>query len=577
MPTIADSIQHLQKFFTSYSPGEADGKKPERLKVASDPLLEFECLFLEGADTFGGFCKVLGLCIVTLGIGTIAALCVSRMSEKLEESEDIATQIAQMRINDSNESTELNWFYSLSLTEVAMIKDVMLKLSHQETMHVIDKLAENNGDIRLLSWFQTNDPVPVRTLAVNNSGIYMQEKNGQPYTLLTLEQYKESDCFRAFQFHAKKTPSVIKHVLKPLTKSEIISGISAGLSGDARTVFGPLLRHERIGLIDNASPIASGGLDGSIARQVLLGIQAGIIETDNEGQQCLARLMNAEAYTLKQIWQPANIQPEFKAFQQDPEIQQTVKNLSEHLKYKNGDTPLIIMGHVMRGKCTSYTRYERHIREKMHEHGVRFITGKHDSLFEKMDDHIESGCYALDDGNPEQWKDHQDKILTNAYFDEAQNTLYVNHGVARDEDGNIITAFGRYEVPETGLDLTDFLAWMNKSERRPLPFALAPNEEKSDLKDRHFAMWRFKLKDDLIRQFAKDSTIRIVYVQDEMIENTSSDVLIGINSMKHGDNPTVAGFHIGSIVNKDSVNFARQQSLFHHKVAFNAHPDYDSI
>jgi hypothetical protein len=119
------------------------------------------------------------------------------------------------------------------------------------------------------------------------------------------------------------------------------------------------------------------------------------------------------------------------------------------------------------------------------------------------------GKDAKDMGKPAEWKNHQDLVLSNAYFHEATNTLFLHHGIEEDQDGNIETAFRTYVIPETGFKLEKFLIWIKSAERRLLPLHLMTDtkaegigKRRANNKERYDKLNSFRPNDEAMQNNA---------------------------------------------------------------------------
>lgn len=216
------------------------------------------------------------------------------------------------------------------------------------------------------------------------------------------------------------------------------------LNSTAQTTFLPLFDIEEIAQVEADSPIVSGDADGSTARSIVLGIQAGITVPDAQGITLFVNVLNAEAKmlsyanallsgnydnrTANKIWAvvqdsvatltklgvelPAVVRTVMResgndgvkklekilpwakfliiaSFQTDQQVQNDMEKLVGHLTFTKGHTPLIFIGDGAHDRFSTNKDVDRKIREEMKKQGAIYIAGNHDVYFKKEFDDIE--------------------------------------------------------------------------------------------------------------------------------------------------------------------------------------------
>lgn len=225
----------------------------------------------------------------------------------------------------------------------------------------------------------------------------------------------------------------------------LISNIAVKMSLTAKTFFAPLLAMQSIAQPANNAPIVSGDTDGSTARAILLGIQSGKLSITEKGQEILLQLLEEEARAASRWGKLGG------KFQSDPVLQANLANISAELTYSKGLRPLIFIGDVAHDRFSCNKDVDREIREKLHEQGVVYIFGNHDThqVVGKLKKG-QSGESALDTATPEQWAFHEEKVFVNAYFDAHSQTLYIHNGLRAVNNHTIDTAFGEVNLAMQG-------------------------------------------------------------------------------------------------------------------------------
>lgn len=408
----------------------------------------------------------------------------------------------------------------------------------------------------------------VGNLDANSNEVKFKFK-GQDNTLAD-EKINGKDCL-VLKDHAGE----IQHVFEGNSLAELRQRVSlfkiyGQLTPDAKKAFLPLFNLPVVGSVSAKSPIVSGDLDGSTARQVLLGIQAGMIEINDEGRACLVRIMNEEAKALKSVNHRDGIVDKILQinmdeheqrklvndkkdalldFQGNAAVQKDMEELANSLVYKPGHTLLISIGDGMHDRFSNNKDEDRRIREQMHLNGAIYITGNHDVY--SGPGSWQFGKWAKTTATPQDWKVHQDKVLSNAFFQKETNTLYLHHGIEEDMAGNIMTAFGTYEVPETGFDLDNFLTWINSDERRPPPNSMVQatggmtrQKAREANEGRHEYLSNFKPKDASMQPLAEKLKIRIVHGHSGVAGSSHANIL-GLNARVEDDLLAVVAVRVG--------------------------------
>lgn len=253
----------------------------------------------------------------------------------------------------------------------------------------------------------------------------------------------------------------------PLTGKAAIDALKGKLTDKAtETFFGPLLQIAEVGQIDATSPLAMGDGDGSTARMVVMGLQAGKMNIDQAGLDMLATLLHDEAVCERTF-------VGLKAFQEKKERQALIATLAEHLSYQESEIPLIFIGDMAHDRWSCNKDIDRKIREDLHKNGAIFIRGNHDvyaHMAAQPVEHVKKfgqgdvplflqqpsaqcGAFALDSADADTWETHE-KLFVNAYYDEAANRLYIHNGLCVSQDPTRLeTALDevkfRDSVPET--------------------------------------------------------------------------------------------------------------------------------
>jgi hypothetical protein len=547
-PSFIDNTKNFASLYKQANPGTNSNIKPEGAKVT---LSASEKLFL-GDRTVAGLFKAVAMCIVTLGIGTVYTII--RVDEKIAESNRKADHISHMGCDDSD---ALNWLYHLPLEEVELIRDILFELAKHEPHALFpDQDKESNSEVTIEMPEGKN--FPAFKLTARNGGIYLEEVGGKTTFLMSQEDHRKSVRNESLI----KTEETLKGMIELMLKEDMAS--------DAHLAFEPLFDIQNIGIVNTRSPIVSGNLDGSTARQVLLGIQAGIIDIDEKGQEYLVNALNKEVEILIQLHYANDLKTQdlFRTFQNEPELQNALENLSKHLTYKTGHTLLISIGD---GMSDRFSKIDSEIRKNMHEKGAIFINGYHDVQGKNVD--YQNGVEAKNGKTDEQWKAYQDKVLSNAYYDEETKTLFMHHGLkSKEQKGHNIqlgTAFGTYSYPEKQFDPNNFVAWMNDSSLRRVPSSFMEAEnafEIRDMLDQDDKLTNFKPDDQVMRSFAQESKIRIVHGyehQFEEAEDNSRLHVIALNSSITASDMQnkVYGFKFGNAAARIGERIATRNSV----------------
>lgn len=415
--------------------------------------------------------------------------------------------------------------------------------------------------------------------------------------------------------------------LEKLHSRVILLNLFEQLDPNAKVYFAPLFDIEKLGNITDISPMALGDLDGSSARQIVLGINTGMIRANPEAIILLAEVINAEAdllnmantlicgyldtstalkiikniqFTLTelqnmQIPLPSEVGDVLNiplgnavsklssleewaiplllaGFQANKAIQKKMETLAKGLTYQKGHSQFLSIGDGAHDRFSTNKDVDREIREKLHSLGAIFITGNHDVFFtkdcnaitdkNKMNFLSSYGCFAKDTASATEWETHQKKVLSNAYYDQASNTLYLHHGLGATQSGillEISSAFGYFSVRldnkklENGKEF-NLVQLTNKLNEQALP---RPNAvfQKHELNAKTTnagdfdEFTGFRPHDDEMEKVARELKVRIVHGHNG-VKNTSSPNVIGINSRKPYGFAIVAA-HIG-----EKVNFA---------------------
>jgi len=340
--------------------------------------------------------------------------------------------------------------------------------------------------------------------------------------------------------------------LEQLRNRIVLLSMFIKLEPNARATFQPLFDIPKIGHVDAKSPIVSGDLDGSMARLIVLGIQAGIIHIDADGVEILAWLINVEAAFLEQLNNRGDGSC-LRDFQSDKKIQNAMEELAKHLTYKKGDTKLILIGDVLYDRFACDIATSLRICVFMSRQGAQFITGNHDNLIlsewgNPEDDEFDMpaalafGAFAKNDIEESDCLKYQQEIFSNAYYDKEANKLYLHHGL-EEKDGKIYTAFGEdsYPLPLDGetFDVEKFVQWINR-QPRPSPSVLITDptlfDENSHL---DYRLTGFRPDDEAMKRLARKLGMEIVHGHNGNVDTFSADVLV-LNARKRNQFAVVA-------------------------------------
>lgn len=473
-----DNIRTHQKEFSQLCKQSAPGAKahkPERVKVH---LTSKEERYFGDGSTMGAI-KAFFWNLVTLCIGykqcggDLFEQGKDALDERIKDSEIRARHIANAGIDDANGANQLNWLHHLPSGEVEELISVVHELKRDQAER--PRLDVTEGDEVILYTLNTEKNADTYQIVANTEGIWFRQADTDDpnaFKIMSLQEYQNM-----------KTLDEIKR----------------GLTAQARMAFQPYLTLQDIGDADKTSPVGVGDLGGSTALMVLLGIQVGKVEINEQGIVHLITLLNTEAEILARIRNAKN-EEEVKSIKQsilkmvesakEVEIETadelipicknhargneqtlSMSQLSEKLKalealkgclkYKQSATPLIFSSDIASDE----------IRREMKKVGVIFIAGTNDLDSVKTD------------------KENQAKVCTNAHYDKSTNTLYVNRGIRihRDTPWLVRTTMKNAfcipgEAPpydNTKFSPEDFVAWMNRQTlpRRDDALNFAPTPE----------------------------------------------------------------------------------------------------
>ncbi len=348
--------------------------------------------------------------------------------------------------------------------------------------------------------------------------------------IAVVEAAKTSEDVRTAFLEAAKV-SDDKHI-HAINKKITLNFIHSELTNEAKVVFRSLLRLRGVGSVSETSPVVTGDPDGSISRLLLVAVHTGHVVIDLEGQKLLAVAMNQEARALLRLSRGTGNEEQNEILQQvqtNELNRKTIRDLTLHLTYRAGHALCVEIGDLFHDRLISDKNVLRAIALELKKVGVIFITGNHDVLFKKGTG-AQSGKFALDDLDEMGWKDFQDKVLTNAYYDEKTNTVFVHHGIALlDNEKTVETAFGNYAIPDTGFKAEDFVAWVNH-QGRPLPDCCVIQEEKKEANlAYHKKFIKYRPKKEKIRTAAAKLDVRIVHGHNDDTDYDSSPHVVSLN------------------------------------------------
>ena len=212
-----------------------------------------------------------------------------------------------------------------------------------------------------------------------------------------------------------------------------------------------------------------GNSNGSIGREILAAIQTKKLKLNQEGLDCLIKLLNSEYEALYEIFQEnpdisirkkkfqenPDISIRKKKFQENPDISIYIEQILDNAKFVDNDNKLIFMGNSIFGELTNNMvahMYFRNILSKLKN--VIYIKGLHDDVgfgfqdnyevsfnwigskttkvINKDEDELKKGRFAnlkLDRLVLEQ---HVKQVFSNCHYSDDTNTnnkvLYINSG-----------------------------------------------------------------------------------------------------------------------------------------------------
>lgn len=188
---------------------------------------------------------------------------------------------------------------------------------------------------------------------------------------------------------------------------DTINYIASELSPPAREYFSCLLEIKEVSSPSLSSPIVSGDTDGSTARSVLLGIQAGIINISNKGIKCLLPLLEAEAAIANNLQSGS-----FVGFQKNTLLQNKLSELADNLTYSQGSRSLIFIGDVAHDRFSLNKDADFIIRENIHNNGGIFVLGNHDYIEScSCLKSAQTGKAARNTISEDVWKSHEKMFL----------------------------------------------------------------------------------------------------------------------------------------------------------------------
>jgi len=265
-----------------------------------------------------------------------------------------------------------------------------------------------------------------------------------------------------------------------LDRSKVITSdinkLKTILSPNAQKCFASLLDISSIcGQITNDSPIVSGDLDGSAGRELLLGIQSGIITLPEQAFEALARVLEFEANVMQYVNKNGfgKISEEVQAsFQNNTNIQNDLANIATCAIFQKMHRPLIFLGDVLHDRFSCNKDVMKYLGERLHQNGAVFILGNHD-VYEASEglEKASGGKYAYNTILPLGWKYHERTVFVNAHYDTATKTLYIHNGFYQSAKypSKFSTAFGDI----TASNIEDFVREVNKIEIKDGSFFLA--------------------------------------------------------------------------------------------------------
>lgn len=267
--------------------------------------------------------------------------------------------------------------------------------------------------------------------------------------------------------------------VKKSCMTQALNNLFEGLTRAAKTNFCSYFVLEEIGKITTTSAVVSGDLDGSVVRQIVSGMLAGMIATDKVGMELLTFLINAESDMLD-VLNTSSAMDGYKAlqvFQENKVLQETLEKLLPHLEFKPGHTLFISIGDGAHDRFSFNKDADRYIREQLKTCGAIFILGNHDVFYSKVNSSndernlpymVANGYFGKDNASVHEWVTHQQTVFCNTFYHAATNTLYIHHGLDLTDDDYLVTVFGQYPVPLTDnkFNLDDFINWVNA---QPIP------------------------------------------------------------------------------------------------------------
>ena len=231
------------------------------------------------------------------------------------------------------------------------------------------------------------------------------------------------------------------------------------IASNVKSYFKNFLKIEPVdeGSINSSSPICIGDTDGSTGRAILAAIQAGMISFKGQNDLDDLAIVLSWEYRLRN---------DFRGFQESPVVRTALDRLAANAQYHKCTTPLIFIGDVSFDRLSNNMVADKSIREKLKEHGARFIKGNHDDYDEvSLYNEEQSGRYGQNNIPRIEWKDHEKKVFENAYYDSNKKCLYLHNGIQLDryKPNLIVTAFGEFKVSEIE-NLEALVTKINQSE-----------------------------------------------------------------------------------------------------------------
>ena len=267
-----------------------------------------------------------------------------------------------------------------------------------------------------------------------------------------------------------------------------------------------------------------GDADGSAARIMLIAIQSGHMELEEEGLELLARICYEEfkhcgvPLDFVESFQPKvhfhESYPEendrFVSFQNNTMISHSLHRILDTAIFTSCHFNLICLGDILHDRLSCDKRATIRLIRNLHRHGAIFIKGNHDSLdqtyYNKKLNHfiggtLQYGSQSIQHGfsgktleeAKAKWTQFEEECFLNCFYDEEKKIFYIHNGldIFHDKYQNknfLLTQFHPHpQLPSHHSEkfpMGNFLYTVHENERVPTSKFYSPTQLMTFLNDR---------------------------------------------------------------------------------------------